>query len=83
MGSDSCKCGVFIIAAVTAGGICGNPDIWMGNDADPAAEKSGFAPEATRRTQAREEMASGGLGEEEKEDDKERRAEGEKTAARV
>jgi len=55
----------------------------MGNDADPAAEKSGFAPEATRRTQAREEMASGGLGEEEKEDDKERRAEGEKTAARV
>jgi hypothetical protein len=51
-GGDSRKCGSFITVAVTAGDICGNPDIWMGMDADPAAEKSGYAPEAARRAHA-------------------------------
>lgn len=66
-GGDSCKCGAFITVAVTAGGICGNLDIWMGEDADPAAEKSGYAPEAAGRVRAqggekcfRKEIAAGG-----------------------
>jgi len=69
------QCDAFITVVVTAGGICRNPDVGMGKDADP---------EATRHahTQGGEVFLLEGDGRREGLEEK-ARGKAEKTAARV